>query len=97
MGKNILLYARCFGCLAQLIRASRLHREGRGFESLNIHHKISLTNAVSLRNFSATRSLVRSVAFFIAQRAILFCAWGCGTKTPEVRGLTMTRRDKRQA
>ena len=46
-----------------MIRASRLHREGRGFESLNIHHKISLTNAVSLRNFSATRSLVRSVAF----------------------------------
>ena len=27
------------------------------------HHKISLTNAVSLRNFSATRSLARSVAF----------------------------------
>ena len=26
-----------FGCLAQLIRASRLHREGRGFESLNTH------------------------------------------------------------
>ncbi len=30
-----------------------------------IHHKISLTNAVSLRNFSATRSLVRSVAFLL--------------------------------
>ena len=28
-----------------------------------IHHKISLANAVSLRNFSATRSLARSVAF----------------------------------
>ena len=36
---------------------------GPGFESLCAHHKISLTNAVSLRNFSATRSLARSVAF----------------------------------
>ena len=26
-------------CLAQLVRASRLHREGRGFESPSIHHK----------------------------------------------------------
>ena len=38
---------------------------GPGFESLCAHHKISLTNAVSLRNFSATRSLVRSVAFLL--------------------------------
>ena len=52
-----------------MIRASRLHREGRGFESLNIHHKISLTNAVSLRNFSATRSLARSVAFYYCTKA----------------------------
>lgn len=36
---------------------------GPGFESLRAHHKISLTNAVSLRNFSATRSPARSVAF----------------------------------
>ena len=28
---------KAIGCLAQLIRASRLHREGRGFESLNTH------------------------------------------------------------
>ena len=35
----------------------------RARESLCAHHKISLTNAVSLRNFSATRSLARSVAF----------------------------------
>ena len=27
-----------FGRLAQLVRASRLHRECRGFESLNAHH-----------------------------------------------------------
>ena len=40
----------------------------RARESLCAHHKISLTNAVSLRNFSATRSLVRSVAFFITGR-----------------------------
>ena len=26
------------GRLAQLVRASRLHREGRGFESLTAHH-----------------------------------------------------------
>ena len=37
----------------------------RARESLCAHHKISLTNAVSLRNFSATRSLVRSVAFLL--------------------------------
>ena len=30
----IILYGR----LAQLVRASRLHRECRGFESLNAHH-----------------------------------------------------------
>ena len=29
-----------FGCLAQLARASALHAEGQGFESLNIHHKL---------------------------------------------------------
>ena len=42
--KNILYYlsaVSAIGCLAQLIRASRLHREGRGFESLNTHQKIS--------------------------------------------------------
>ena len=39
--KNTLIFVHRFGCLAQLIRASRLHREGRGFESLNIHHKIN--------------------------------------------------------
>ena len=27
------------GRLAQLARASRLHREGRGFESLSAHHR----------------------------------------------------------
>ena len=27
----------CFGRLAQLVRASRLHREGREFESLTAH------------------------------------------------------------
>ena len=27
-----------FGCLAQLARASALHAEGQGFESLNTHH-----------------------------------------------------------
>ena len=40
--KNILYYSSAetaIGCLAQLIRASRLHREGRGFESLNTHHE----------------------------------------------------------
>ena len=42
---------------------------GPGFESLRAHHKISLTNAVSLRNFSATRSLVRSVAFLLPHKS----------------------------
>ena len=31
------------GRLAQLVRASRLHREGRGFESLGVHHFYFLT------------------------------------------------------
>ena len=30
-----------FGRLAQLIRASRLHREGQGFESLNAHQDLN--------------------------------------------------------
>ena len=30
------------GRLAQLARASRLHREGRGFESLSAHHKLRI-------------------------------------------------------
>ena len=34
-----VLQPESFGCLAQLARASRLHREGQEFESLNIHHK----------------------------------------------------------
>ena len=29
----------CVGELAQLARASRLHREGQGFESLILHHR----------------------------------------------------------
>ena len=33
-GRSIIF---CKGRLAQLARASRLHREGRGFESLNAH------------------------------------------------------------
>ena len=40
----------------------------RARESLCAHHNISLTNAVSLRNVSATRNLVRRVAFFITGR-----------------------------
>ena len=28
-----------YGCLAQLARASALHAEGQGFESLNIHQE----------------------------------------------------------
>ena len=44
--KNGLLLGHCFGCLAQLIRASRLHREGRGFESLNIHQNFNRQMAV---------------------------------------------------
>lgn len=32
----MIIYDR--GLLAQLARASRLHREGRGFESLTAHH-----------------------------------------------------------
>ena len=33
------------GCLAQLARASALHAEGQGFESLNTHHEILLAHA----------------------------------------------------
>ena len=29
------------GRLAQLVRASRLHREGRGFESPGVHHELT--------------------------------------------------------
>ena len=43
--KNILSYKYFFGCLAQLARASRLHREGQEFESLNIHQKFKPANA----------------------------------------------------
>ena len=39
--KSGLLCRSCLdfiGCLAQLVRATRLHRVGRGFESPSIHH-----------------------------------------------------------
>ena len=42
----ILLYNRYFGRLAQLVRASRLHRECRGFESLIAHHLQILKSSV---------------------------------------------------
>lgn len=32
------------GCLAQLVRATRLHRVGQGFESLSIHHEEIILN-----------------------------------------------------
>ena len=38
-----------FGRLAQLARASRLHREGRGFESLSAHQCGSLAQLVEQR------------------------------------------------
>ena len=44
------------GCLAQLARASALHAEGQGFESLNIHHEFSKNTADAVflfRKFSA--------------------------------------------
>ena len=39
---KILIYNQntFVGCLAQLARASALHAEGQGFESLNIHHRL---------------------------------------------------------
>ena len=39
---EILIYNQntFVGCLAQLARASALHAEGQGFESLNIHHRL---------------------------------------------------------
>ena len=44
----ILLYNRYFGRLAQLVRASRLHRECRGFESLIAHHLQILKSSASM-------------------------------------------------
>ena len=40
IAKDVLYPLECYlteGRLAQLARASRLHREGRGFESLSAH------------------------------------------------------------
>ena len=34
-----MIIGHYFGRLAQLVRASRLHREGRGFESPGVHHE----------------------------------------------------------
>ncbi|KKR22960.1 MAG: hypothetical protein UU40_C0012G0009 [Candidatus Uhrbacteria bacterium GW2011_GWD2_41_121] len=39
MARDYILKRTNKGCLAQLARASRLHREGRGFEPLNTHQK----------------------------------------------------------
>ena len=49
------------GCLAQLARASALHAEGQGFESLNIHHEILLACAKQRR---LKKFQCRAVALF---------------------------------
>ena len=50
-GRSIIF---CKGRLAQLARASRLHREGRGFESLNAHSSSEKRNVS--RSFFRFRS-----------------------------------------
>ena len=49
--KNTRQYEKIFynqstlvGHLAQLARASALHAEGQGFESLNVHHRLVVCN-----------------------------------------------------
>jgi uncharacterized membrane protein SpoIIM required for sporulation len=40
---SFVVKSNCYGHLAQLARASRLHREGRGFESLSAHHNMYIS------------------------------------------------------
>ena len=72
-----------FGRLAQLARASRLHREGRGFEPLSAHHRKILSNWIVFfygessegtwnprRGFGVASAVKESgVAIFFDQRA----------------------------
>ncbi len=48
MNSNIafLMGRKAIGRLAQLVRATRLHREGRWFESTIVHHQKSLPKGV---------------------------------------------------
>ena len=50
------------GRLAQLARASRLHREGRGFESLNAHIESFVKPIVSRSFFRCGSSFCREFA-----------------------------------
>ena len=47
----IKILTHIIGRLAQLVRASRLHREGRGFESLSAHHRFRKTAALVADGF----------------------------------------------
>ncbi len=59
------------GRLAQLVRASRLHREGQGFESLSAHHRQSLvkTGLYFLEQATVQRQKLSSV---ITQYRVVF-------------------------
>ena len=46
------------GALAQLARASRLHREGRGFEPLSAHHELIMLKHPT--NWGRLAQLVRA-------------------------------------
>jgi len=43
---SFVVKSNSYGHLAQLARASRLHREGRGFKSLSAHHNIFVSTTM---------------------------------------------------
>ena len=57
------------GCLAQLARASALHAEGQGFESLNIHHRLVVCKMPAYAGifYHFTRKLYIHLIFYINQ------------------------------
>ena len=65
------------GRLAQLARASRLHREGRGFESLSAHHKLRIRTLEHVTHYHLqliTRSSYERVFFMSNIVDMYLCA-----------------------
>ncbi len=54
-------YAR----LAQLVRASRLHREGRGFESLGAHYQTDIADVCFFITLRLELVMVRDVSPYL--------------------------------
>ena len=57
----MIYYATVFGRLAQLVRASRLHREGREFESLTAHQSRSPKERSLLLSFLVSTPSVQKI------------------------------------